>query len=112
MNYFCYTCNQMKELCLTNEEDICLLLAEDAAETRAEDPGMPFIYMAGGSTELARLMDHTRDFDRGMHEYREAVRNGEQPDTTVLGSVEKNRRKQESIERGRAKLNTMLERAS
>ena len=112
MNLFCYADNRMKDTCETGDDGICVNLAADAAETREFTKVIPFIYMKGGTTELARLMDHTRDFDRGMHEYREAVRNGEQPDTTVLGSVEKNRRKQESIERGRAKLNTMLERAS
>lgn len=112
MNHFCYACNQMKNLCLSDADGLCYKLAIDAAETRAFSKVAPFIYMKGGTTALARLMDHTRDFDLGMHQYREAVRNGEEPDTTVLGSVEKNRRKQESIERGRAKLNRMKERAA
>lgn len=111
-NLFCYADNQMKDLCDKNADGECLKILADAAETQAAAEGIPFIYMKGGTTELARLMDHTRSFDRGMHEYREAVRNGEQPDSTNLGSVEKNRRKQESIERGRSKLNAMKERAA
>ena len=103
-NLFCYRDNQMKELCDQNAEGVCINLAADAAETRENPSTMPFIYMRGGTTELGRLMDHTRDFDLGMHQYREAVRNGEQPDSTNLGGVESARRRQESHERGRRKL--------
>jgi len=109
MNMFCYAHNQMKALCDTNEEGQCLKILNDAAEYRAEKTEMPFIYMAGGTTELGRLMDHTRDFDKGMHQYREAVRNGENPESTNLGGVERTRRKEESKERGRAKLDKMME---
>jgi hypothetical protein len=107
MNLFCYADNQMKELCDKDEDGECLTILADAAAYRAERTEIPFIYMRGGSTELGRLMDHTRDFDKGMHQYREAVRNGEQPDSTTLGGVEKARRREESLERGRKKLAQM-----
>lgn len=106
-NLFCYADNQMKELCDKDTQGVCVKLAADAAETRAQPEGMPFIYMQGGSTALGKLMDHTRDFDKGMHQYREAVRNGEQPDSTNLGGVESARRREESLERGREKLSRM-----
>ena len=94
----------MKDLCKKDEDGECINLAADAADVRNNPSEMPFIYMHGGTTELSRLMDHTRDFDLGMHQYREAVRNGEQPDSTNLGGVESARRRQESHERGRRKL--------
>ena len=112
MNLFCYADNQMKDLCEKNGDGECLTILADAAETQAAAEGMPFIYMKGGTTELARLMDHTRDFDLGMHQYREAVRNGEQPDSTNLGGVESARRRQESHERGQKKLDSMREEAA
>ena len=107
MNLFCYQHNQFKEDCPKAPSGECALIETMAQMERGTGSDMPFIYMKGGTTELGRLMDHTRDFDLGMHQYREAVRNGEQPDSTNLGGVESARRRQESHERGQKKLDGM-----
>lgn len=97
---FCYTCMALRSLCPPGQEEDSCAVNEGISAEMGEHKAMPFIYMKGGTTRLASQMDFTRDFDAGMHAYREARRNGEQPDTTSVEGVEKARRRQERMAYG------------
>jgi len=100
MTYFCYECVQPRHQCPPGHEPgSCAVTEGISAEYREElalsGKRVYLASMPGGTTKLAGQMDHTRKFDRDMHDYREAVRSGEQPDQVSTAAVERTRKRQE-----------------
>lgn len=58
----------------------------------------------GGTRPGSFRKKQERDFDKGMHAYREARRAGEQPEATTVEGVRKARQKQEVVERAMKKV--------
>lgn len=110
MPYFCYECGHPRSLCTPGSEPgSCARAEASAAEYQAEKKAgtlRAFIggWMVGGSRQVDREMTFTRNFDRGLHRYREARRSGEHPDSTTVEGVEKAQKRVESHARGRKKL--------
>ena len=56
-----------------------------------------FQSVPGGTRPGSVKLQHQRKFEAGLHAYREAKRNGEQPETTTVEGVRKARQKQEFL---------------
>jgi hypothetical protein len=104
MSYFCYACVQLRSLCPPGKEPGGCAAVEAEAELYfyERDHGPKRVYLGsvpGGTTAAAKKRDQSREFDAGLHAYREAKRAGEQPDNTSVAGVEKARRRQEQMDK-------------
>lgn len=104
MPWFCYECMTPRSLCIPGPtEGSCARVEAASAAYQAEKAaGGKRVFLAsvpGGTTEVAGLMDHTRQFHKDMYAYENAVRAGENPDGTTAKAVERTRKRVESFER-------------
>ena len=103
MPYFCYRCNHIRSLCTPGRlPGSCELVEADALSYQQELAGGKRVYIAsmpGGTTELARNMDQTREFHKDMYAYEDAKKAGEQPDATTQTGVRKARQRADTMER-------------
>ena len=71
--------------------------------------GISFGSVPGGTRPGSFALQHERKFNKDMHAYREARRAGEKPDQISTESIEKYRKKEESLARARKKLESWQE---
>ena len=107
-NYFCYRCNQFRSLCKPGMlPGSCVLVEADALEYREEIARQgKSVYLGsvpGGTTDLAKKMDQTRQFHKDLYAFEDAKRAGEKPDGTTVKGVRSARQRVESFERAERK---------
>jgi len=102
--YWCHYCGQPRSNCIPDHgPGTCSGVERAAREKREEDAllgkRVAFGSMPGGTTDLARKMDQTRNFHKDMYAYESAVKAGENPDGTTRKAIETTRKRLESFER-------------